>query len=142
MAVSDAGTPCPAPTPDAAAMAVARPRISCSSCLCGGQVLHFHVMQLEGQIFLWIGGERLGLDDLHVATPTRFDALPSVASLRGEVDGHASGLAQKLSRRFGRMIFFSLNLPEEVQAETMLALQKESTRILTDLLDSPAEAAE
>ena len=28
-----------------------------------GQVLHFHVMQLDGQVFLWIGGEQKGFDD-------------------------------------------------------------------------------
>ncbi|CAL1161563.1 unnamed protein product [Cladocopium goreaui] len=109
------------------------PKIVNSSCLCGGQVLHFHLMQLDGQIFLWIGGEKLGLDDLHVALPTRFDSLPSVASLRGEVDGNASSLSQKLSRRFGLMVFLSLNVPD-IEGEMM----KESTRILKDLLEPSA----
>eukprot|EP00435_Cladocopium_sp_Y103_P023009 s1310_g5.t1 len=118
--------PTSASTPSAVA-----PKIVNSSCLCGGQVLHFHLMQLDGQIFLWIGGEKLGLDDLHVATPTRFDPLPSVASLRGdladgeenpeisgEVDGNASSLSQKLSRRFGLMVFLSLNVPD-IEGEMM-----------------------
>eukprot|EP00434_Breviolum_minutum_P008773 symbB.v1.2.007734.t1/scaffold457.1/size330934/4 len=93
------------------------PKVVTSSCLCGGQVLHFHVMQLDGQVFLWIGGEQKGFDDLHIATPTRFDPLPSVASLRGEVDGNASSLSQKLSRRFGLMV---LRLVDEIMSLTLI----------------------
>ena len=137
------------------------PTIVTSSCLCGGlgshfssaiqgQVLHFHVTKLEGQapwrcdatkktvesieVFLWVGDRSNGLEDLQVATPTRYDPLPAVASLRGEADGASSGLAQKLSRRFNVLVFLSLNV--ELGSAEMLALQKESTKILGELLDT------
>ena len=85
------------------------------------------------EVFLWVGGARSnGLEDLQVATPTRYDPLPAVASLRGEADGASSGLAQKLSRRFGILVFLSLNV--ELEGEMMLAVQKESTKILNELL--------
>mmetsp|Transcript_35762 Transcript_35762/g.111624 ORF Transcript_35762/g.111624 Transcript_35762/m.111624 type:complete len:107 (+) Transcript_35762:207-527(+) len=88
---------------------------------------------LEGSVFVWIGSTRLGLNDFHVATPTPYDPLPCVATLRGDVDGPGGGLAQKLSRRFGMLVFLSFNL-DGAEPEVGLFAQKELTRILTELL--------
>ncbi|CAJ1379383.1 unnamed protein product [Effrenium voratum] len=106
-----------------------------SSCLCGGQVLHFHVVRLQGSVLMWVGSQLKGLEDLQVATPTRFDPMPTVASLRGETEGNGSQLAQKLSRRFQVPVFLSFNL--EAEPEAMLAVQKESTRLLSEILGPP-----
>merc|ERR1711879_666690 len=76
------------------------------------RVLLFHVMLLEGSLFIWVAGPRMGLDDLQAAIPTRYDSLPSVATLRGESDGPGSSIAQKLSRAFKRLVFMSFNVED------------------------------
>merc|ERR1719199_834094 len=92
----------------------------------------FHIMLLDGSFFLWVGDAGLSLDDLQVAVPTRFDPMPAVTTLRGDMDGPGSGLAQKLSKKFNRLIYLSYNLGAEPMA--MLFVQKEATRILGELL--------
>eukprot|EP00931_Biecheleriopsis_adriatica_P011046 TRINITY_DN112116_c0_g1_i1.p1 TRINITY_DN112116_c0_g1~~TRINITY_DN112116_c0_g1_i1.p1 ORF type:complete len:152 (+),score=38.96 TRINITY_DN112116_c0_g1_i1:26-481(+) len=113
------------------------PKVHSCSASCLGKLVHFHVTLLEGSAFIWVGSPRLGLDDLQVAVPTKYDPLPSVACLRGESDGSGSNLAQKLSRRFGMLIYFSFNLPD-AEPEMLLAVQKEITSLLSSLLEQTA----
>ncbi|CAE8604337.1 unnamed protein product [Polarella glacialis] len=109
------------------------PRVHSCSASCMGRTIHFHVTLLEGSCFLWVGGAGLGLNDLQVAVPTKYDPIPSVASIIGDSDGPGGNLAQKLSRKFGMLVFMSYNIPES-EPEMMLAVQKESSNLLTELL--------
>eukprot|EP00415_Alexandrium_ostenfeldii_P002750 UN2750 len=97
---------------------------------------------LEGSLFVWVGSPSLGINDLQVATPTRYDPLPSVATLRGDTDGPGAGIAQKLSRRFGILIFLSFNL-DGSQPELVFFTQKELGAALAELLAGrePTEAS-
>ncbi|CAK0812967.1 unnamed protein product [Prorocentrum cordatum] len=100
----------------------------------------FHVTLLEGSVFLWVGGAELGIGDLKVATPTKYDTLPSVATVRGEGDGPGSAIAQRLSRRFGCLVFASFNLSNP-EPDLMLFVQKEAARILGELLGAEPSPA-
>eukprot|EP00933_Yihiella_yeosuensis_P043012 TRINITY_DN37708_c0_g1_i1.p1 TRINITY_DN37708_c0_g1~~TRINITY_DN37708_c0_g1_i1.p1 ORF type:complete len:149 (+),score=27.00 TRINITY_DN37708_c0_g1_i1:68-514(+) len=113
------------------------PYIHTCSVACLGKLVHLHITLLEGSIFLYIGGPKLGFDDLQVAVPTPYDPLPSVASLRGELDGPSTNLAQKLSKRLGMMVYISFNLPE-AEPEMLLLVQKECNDILDELLGRPS----
>eukprot|EP00927_Polykrikos_kofoidii_P060927 TRINITY_DN55824_c0_g1_i1.p1 TRINITY_DN55824_c0_g1~~TRINITY_DN55824_c0_g1_i1.p1 ORF type:complete len:193 (+),score=34.31 TRINITY_DN55824_c0_g1_i1:74-652(+) len=97
------------------------------------QGVFFHTTLFDGSVFLWVGDQRLGLDDLQVSTPTKYDPLPCVATLRGDADGIGSSLAQKLSKRFGMMVYLSYNLAGS-SPEIGLFVQKEAQRILGVLL--------
>mmetsp|Transcript_87593 Transcript_87593/g.203739 ORF Transcript_87593/g.203739 Transcript_87593/m.203739 type:complete len:204 (+) Transcript_87593:99-710(+) len=118
---------------DGTAPARGLPRVFNYSSAHPSQTVLFHVTLLEGSLFLWVGGPQLGLDDFQVATPTKFDPMPCVATLRGEVDGPGGSLAQKLSRRFGMLVFLSFNL-ENAEPELMLFIQREATRFLSEVL--------
>mmetsp|Transcript_11892 Transcript_11892/g.21749 ORF Transcript_11892/g.21749 Transcript_11892/m.21749 type:complete len:174 (-) Transcript_11892:12-533(-) len=91
-----------------------------------------HVTLLEGSAFLWIGDAKLGLDDLHVSMPTPYDPLPSVTTLRGDSEGPSSGMAQKLSKRFGMLVFLSFNLSNP-DMQFLLYIHKEVITILEEL---------
>mmetsp|Transcript_54600 Transcript_54600/g.159388 ORF Transcript_54600/g.159388 Transcript_54600/m.159388 type:complete len:170 (+) Transcript_54600:67-576(+) len=97
------------------------------------QTVLFHVTMLDGSAFVWVGSTRLGLQDFQVATPTPYDPWPCVATLRGDVDGAGANIAQKLSRRFGMLIFLSFNL-ENAEPELILFTQKELGNVLAELL--------
>mmetsp|Transcript_11683 Transcript_11683/g.26532 ORF Transcript_11683/g.26532 Transcript_11683/m.26532 type:complete len:159 (-) Transcript_11683:53-529(-) len=105
------------------------------------QTVLFHVVMLEGSAFVWVGTSRLGLNDLQVATPTPYDPLPSVATLRGDMEGPGAGIAQKLSRRFGILVFLSFNL-DSSQPELVLFTQKELGAALAELLRGGEPAAD
>mmetsp|Transcript_46474 Transcript_46474/g.72469 ORF Transcript_46474/g.72469 Transcript_46474/m.72469 type:complete len:162 (-) Transcript_46474:1-486(-) len=97
----------------------------------------FHVTMLDGSLFLWIGDAGLGLNDLQAAVPTRYDSLPCVTCLRGDLDGPGTNLAQKLSKRFSRLIYLSYNLSGG-EPELLLFVQKEAIRIIKELLEPQA----
>eukprot|EP00929_Paragymnodinium_shiwhaense_P029411 TRINITY_DN16860_c0_g3_i1.p1 TRINITY_DN16860_c0_g3~~TRINITY_DN16860_c0_g3_i1.p1 ORF type:complete len:133 (+),score=29.44 TRINITY_DN16860_c0_g3_i1:71-469(+) len=122
---------------DAAAVssppALGRPAVHTTVAKHGNQTVIFNVTLFEGSVLLWIGDAKLGMDDIQAAAPTPYDSLPSVATLKGELDGPGSQLAQKLSKKFRTMVFLSFNLTV-AEGEVMLFVQKESNRILAELL--------
>eukprot|EP00747_Dinoflagellata_sp_TGD_P165739 gnl/TRDRNA2_/TRDRNA2_187474_c0_seq1.p1 gnl/TRDRNA2_/TRDRNA2_187474_c0~~gnl/TRDRNA2_/TRDRNA2_187474_c0_seq1.p1 ORF type:complete len:201 (+),score=43.00 gnl/TRDRNA2_/TRDRNA2_187474_c0_seq1:40-642(+) len=100
-----------------------------------GRTILFHVMLLEGSVFVWVGEKSLGLEDLQVAISTPYASLPCVTTLMGEVDGPGSSMAQKLSKRFSMPVFLSYNF-EGAEADVDYFVQKEAIRILKELLTS------
>mmetsp|Transcript_58292 Transcript_58292/g.162499 ORF Transcript_58292/g.162499 Transcript_58292/m.162499 type:complete len:145 (-) Transcript_58292:19-453(-) len=105
----------------------------------GNQRVFFHATMLQGSAFLWVGDQKLGLEDIHASVPTKYDTFPSVATLKGDVDGAGANLAQKLSKRFGMLVFLSFNLPP-AEPELVLFVQKELTQFLRKFQAKPAQS--
>eukprot|EP00811_Abedinium_folium_P007004 NODE_16461_length_993_cov_6.733256.p2 GENE.NODE_16461_length_993_cov_6.733256~~NODE_16461_length_993_cov_6.733256.p2 ORF type:complete len:171 (+),score=35.74 NODE_16461_length_993_cov_6.733256:87-599(+) len=96
----------------------------------GSRPIFLHITLLQGSAIVWVGGARLGLDDLQFACPTSYDSMPAVATLRG--DGNANTFASGLAKRFAMPIYLSVNLePDDVP---LPLLQKETVRLLEELL--------
>merc|ERR1712224_569777 len=96
------------------------------------RVVHFHIIDLDGSFFLWIGDTSLSFEDLQVACPTRYDTMSPVTTLCGELDGPGTTLAQMLSKRFKVPVFLSYNLGAD--GDLMIWAQKEAIRHLGAVL--------
>lgn len=73
-------------------------------------VVHFHVIQMRDSLFVWIG-KKPQLDNLSVAMCTKYESIPAVTRLMGDVSDLTSNtLAQKLARKSKKQCFVSYNL--------------------------------
>ncbi|PSC72300.1 phosphoglycolate phosphatase [Micractinium conductrix] len=73
--------------------------------------VYFQIVVLERQIFAWVGVAPPRLANLQLAMPTRLDPLPSATSLLGSADDELASMSQRLSKRTGRSVALSVNLP-------------------------------
>eukprot|EP00928_Gymnodinium_smaydae_P070054 TRINITY_DN53997_c0_g1_i1.p2 TRINITY_DN53997_c0_g1~~TRINITY_DN53997_c0_g1_i1.p2 ORF type:complete len:162 (+),score=32.21 TRINITY_DN53997_c0_g1_i1:48-488(+) len=125
---------------DAAAAAPPRvPSVHSTAVVCCGRGVLLHATLLDGSVFLWVGDQALGLEHLQVAVPTKYETLPSVAGLRGDIEGPGGGMAQMLSKRFKMLIFLSFNL-SNADPELMLNVQREAATFLAGVLGMPSKA--
>jgi len=75
--------------------------------------LFFHMIFLDGTVFIWIGSELGNFSELIVSLQTKFDNVASVSTLFGNsVDDFSSTLAQRLAHKFNLIFFVSCNLKE------------------------------
>ncbi|KAG5275623.1 hypothetical protein AALO_G00122460 [Alosa alosa] len=75
------------------------------------QVVHFHVMKLDGGFFLWVGTAPV-LSNLAVSMSSKFDSTPLSSLVMGDpADPSSSTLAQRLTKRTKKQVFVSFNLP-------------------------------
>lgn len=76
------------------------------------QQLHFQVVVLDRQLFIWIGVEPPRLSNLCMAMPTRLDPIPSATSLLpGRADDDIISMSQRLAKKVGKPVALSVNLP-------------------------------
>eukprot|EP00898_Chlorokybus_atmophyticus_P008935 jgi/Chlat1/9042/Chrsp94S08303 len=77
-----------------------------------GATVHFQILELDKQVFVWVGHGVPRLGNLHAATPTKFDRVPSVTTLfGGGANDPAATIAQRLSLKLGKPVLLSYNLP-------------------------------
>ncbi|KAM6962635.1 proteasome assembly chaperone 4 [Aplochiton taeniatus] len=75
------------------------------------QVVHFHVMKLNGGFFLWVGSSPV-LSNLAVSMSSKYDSMPLSTSLLGDPsDTTPNSLAQRLAKKTQKQVFVSYNLP-------------------------------
>ncbi|KAK3506891.1 hypothetical protein QTP70_030914 [Hemibagrus guttatus] len=75
------------------------------------QVVHFHVMKLNGGFLLWVGTSPV-LSNLAVSMDSRFDSMPlSTLVLGDSSDTTPTSLAQRLTKKTKKQVFVSYNLP-------------------------------
>ncbi|KAB2067861.1 hypothetical protein ERO13_A09G242000v2 [Gossypium hirsutum] len=75
--------------------------------------LHFQLICLAKQIFVWIGCNSANLGNLYAAAPTRPNNTVSVTSiLGGASDNTGSGIARRLVLKTGLNIIVACNIPK------------------------------
>ncbi|MED6291623.1 hypothetical protein CHARACLAT_025465 [Characodon lateralis] len=75
------------------------------------QVVHFHVMKLNGGFFLWIGSAPV-LSNLAVSMSSKYDPMPLSTLVMGDPSNTAANsLAQRLAKRTKKQVFVSYSLP-------------------------------
>ena len=74
--------------------------------------VHFHLLDLGAATYLWIGGADGAMSALAVALPATKQPAAGTTLLGSSSDVGSQSLAQRLSRRLGRPVFVSLNLPD------------------------------
>jgi proteasome assembly chaperone 4 len=95
-------------------------------------IIHFQILELEDQLYVWIGSGGARMESLHTAMMTKFDNLPVVATHFGEgAVGDGAALAQRLSKKTGKAVSVSCSLPPNtplLQAVAEKRLIKELTQ--------------
>ncbi|KAG6431324.1 hypothetical protein SASPL_109403 [Salvia splendens] len=95
----------------------------------GDVLLHFQIIRLQKQIYVWIGCNSASFGHLYAALPTRPSNAVGVTSLiGGSSDNTGSGIARRLVLKTGLNVVLACNLPNnnpmlEASAEKKL-LQK------------------
>uniref|UniRef100_A0A1A8BZS4 Proteasome (Prosome, macropain) assembly chaperone 4 n=1 Tax=Nothobranchius kadleci TaxID=1051664 RepID=A0A1A8BZS4_NOTKA len=75
------------------------------------QVVHFHVMKLDGGFFLWVGSAAV-LSNLAVSMSSKYDSMPLSTLVMGDPSNTtASSLSQRLAKRTRKQVFVSYSLP-------------------------------
>ncbi|XP_039007136.1 proteasome assembly chaperone 4-like [Hibiscus syriacus] len=75
--------------------------------------LHFQIIRLAKQIYVWIGSDSAKLGNLYAAAPTRPNNTVSVSSiLGGASDNTGSGIARRLVLKTGLNIVVACNIPK------------------------------
>ncbi|RVE73704.1 hypothetical protein OJAV_G00033740 [Oryzias javanicus] len=75
------------------------------------QVVHFHVMKLDGGFFLWVGSAPV-LSNLAVSLNSKYDSMPLSTLVMGDPsETTATSLAQRLAKRTEKQVFVSYSLP-------------------------------
>uniref|UniRef100_UPI003AAB7ED8 proteasome assembly chaperone 4 n=1 Tax=Centroberyx gerrardi TaxID=166262 RepID=UPI003AAB7ED8 len=75
------------------------------------QVIHFHVMKLNGGFFLWVGSTPV-LSNLAVSMSSKYDSMPLSSLVMGDPSNTApNSLAQRLAKKMKKQVFVSYSLP-------------------------------
>uniref|UniRef100_A0A1A7Y2K2 Proteasome (Prosome, macropain) assembly chaperone 4 n=1 Tax=Iconisemion striatum TaxID=60296 RepID=A0A1A7Y2K2_9TELE len=70
------------------------------------QVVHFHVMKLDGGFFLWVGSAPV-LSNLAVSMSSRYDSMPLSTLVMGDPSNTtASSLSQRLGKVQRNVLFY------------------------------------
>lgn len=100
--------------------------ITCFSEVVNDVALHFQILRLLKQIYVWIGCDSAKLGRIYAAAPTRPKDMISVTSiLGGASDNTGAGIARRLVLKTGLNIILACNIPKnspmlEAEAEKML----------------------
>lgn len=98
-----------------------------------GATLHFQIVQLCEQLYVWVGagqrGERPGHGELAMAIKTRMSDMPVVTTLplgggggdSLQADCVSNQMAQRLAKRTGKCVVASCNIPAELQVLQVFA---------------------
>eukprot|EP00916_Digyalum_oweni_P022100 GHVL01036679.1.p1 GENE.GHVL01036679.1~~GHVL01036679.1.p1 ORF type:complete len:134 (+),score=31.33 GHVL01036679.1:109-510(+) len=71
----------------------------------------FHIIQMKGCYYIWIGTNENIMDDLHVAFPTKYDPYPTVSTIFGYVDQQGYDICKYISKILNCPIYLSCGLP-------------------------------
>eukprot|EP00878_Enallax_costatus_P007930 GHUV01008295.1.p1 GENE.GHUV01008295.1~~GHUV01008295.1.p1 ORF type:complete len:162 (+),score=52.51 GHUV01008295.1:149-634(+) len=107
-------------------------RMRCFSEIAPDATVHFQILDLGQQLFVWVAVGGAKFQNLYLAIQNRLDPNPSIATLLP--DGASSGaasMAQRLALRTGRPVICSCNLPPNADM-----LQVVAERRLCQELDS------
>ncbi|KAM9358289.1 proteasome assembly chaperone 4 [Symphorus nematophorus] len=75
------------------------------------QLVHFHVMKLNGGFFLWVGSTPV-LSNLAVSMSSKYDSMPLSSLVMGDPSNTApNSLAQRLAKRTKKQVYVSYSLP-------------------------------
>ncbi|XP_056271289.1 proteasome assembly chaperone 4 isoform X2 [Pseudoliparis swirei] len=75
------------------------------------QLVHFHVMKLNGGFFLWVGSSPV-LSNLAVSMCSKYDSMPISTLVMGDPSNITpNSLAQRLAKRTKKQVFVSYSLP-------------------------------
>lgn len=89
-------------------------------------ILHFQILKLDKQLYIWVGCNSAKLGQLYASMPTRFEKIPSLATLiGGSAESVGASIARRLALKTGWSIVLACNLPKnspnlEAQAEKRL----------------------
>ncbi|KAI5067138.1 hypothetical protein GOP47_0017666 [Adiantum capillus-veneris] len=89
-------------------------------------LLHFQILKLDKQLYIWVGCNSAKLGQLYASMPTPFERTPSLATLiGGTADNVGASIARRLALKTGWSIVLACNLPKnspnlEAQAEIQL----------------------
>lgn len=76
-------------------------------------VVHFQIVDLRRQLFVWVSVGSADLGNLCMATQTRMDNVPAVATLSHSSSNDAGNtLAQKLALRVRKPVLCSCQIPQ------------------------------
>ncbi|CAH8381099.1 unnamed protein product [Eruca vesicaria subsp. sativa] len=101
-------------------------KVSCFTEVLDDVTLHFQIIRLAKQIYVWIGYNSAKFGNLYAAASTRPSNTVSVTSvLGGTSDNTGSGIARRLVMKTGLNIILACNIPKnnpllEAKAEKML----------------------
>lgn len=99
--------------------------------------IHYIIVDLGRQIYIWMSSAGLALDNLYLAIQTPFDPLPSVATLvPGGADDSSRGLCQRFALKLQRPVLCSSTIPSsspmlQVIAEKRLLQELQQLGLLT-----------
>ena len=86
---------------------------------------HFtcQITHLDGSYMIWVGidAESPPLGNLSLAVNTKYEKNPTLTTLIGDGLDDGSGMAQRLSKKCGAMVFLSCNL-DGIEDASMLAV--------------------
>uniref|UniRef100_A0A6B2LRZ0 Proteasome assembly chaperone 4 n=1 Tax=Arcella intermedia TaxID=1963864 RepID=A0A6B2LRZ0_9EUKA len=78
-------------------------------------VVLFQVFLLKDSYYIWVGNESVRMNNLDVALQTPYDTIPAVTSLIGNsTEGYGKSISQKLVKKFGKVVFLSLNIDHKI----------------------------
>jgi hypothetical protein len=99
--------------------------------------IYFQLYIMNNSFYLWIGLNPPQLKNLSVAVKLPQENAPSVSSLFGEkLSPAGSVIAQRLSKKTGKMFFVSYNMPKDVQIMQEFVERKITDRLKPHLLNS------
>jgi len=98
----------------------------------------FHIIQMDGQCFAWVGDQSCAFEDLHISFPGRpggpVGTMPPLSTLMGADDSFGASMCQKLTAALKYPIYLSFNIPSPAP-ELSLFVHKELKRILSKSLE-------
>mmetsp|Transcript_2359 Transcript_2359/g.4795 ORF Transcript_2359/g.4795 Transcript_2359/m.4795 type:complete len:138 (-) Transcript_2359:220-633(-) len=105
-------------------------------------IIHFQVLELVDQLYVWIGAGGARMESLHTAMNTKYDNLPVVATHFGDNTSDGAALAQRLSMRLGKVVSVSSSLPPGTPLMQAMAEKRLIEELTQASEDAPEEKAD
>lgn len=117
-------------------------RIHCFSEQAPDATLHFQIIDLGLQLYIWVAVGGAKLQNMYLAIQSKQNPVPSVATLLPDATSSAaSSMAQRLAKRVGRPVICSCNLPQNSDTLQVLAERRLIQELKTlGLAGTPAAA--
>eukprot|EP00249_Psilotum_nudum_P012128 c23595_g1_i1 orf=571-1167(-) len=120
-------------------------QLHCFSQQANDGILHFQILHLNKQLYIWIGCNSAKFGHLYTSMPTPFDRAPSLAVLiGGGADSTGASMARRLALRTGWSIFLACDLPKnspilEADAEKRLMQELKTLGYVQPILKGQAK---
>lgn len=92
----------------------------------GDGIFNVHILEMEDTFMIWVNEKEISMKNIVMAASTRFSDIPTSIFMQGDISNvYSQTLASKLSKKTGKQVFVSCNIPASPNYQLIAIIEKE-----------------